>query len=49
VLGLPPPDDTEGVSAFSEDRPHRDKVFHVDEWTFVYSEEDGKWHFSEEK
>ncbi|MBI3934094.1 MAG: sulfatase-like hydrolase/transferase, partial [Acidobacteria bacterium] len=43
ILGLPPLDNTEGVSAFSEERPQRDKVFHVDQWTFVYSQEDDSW------
>ena len=59
VLGLPPPDDTEGVSAFNKKRPQRDKWFYFSNqgfrdttmnsgWTFVYSEEDNSWHFSQE-
>jgi hypothetical protein len=44
VLGLPPPDGTQGVSAFSKERPQRDKVFHVNQWTFAFSPEDGSWH-----
>ncbi len=43
ILGLPPLNDTEGVSAFSEERPQRDKVFSVDDWAFVYSPEDATW------
>ncbi len=49
VLGLPPPEGTEGVSAFSEELPERDKVFHYNEWTFVYSEEDDSWHFIQDE
>jgi hypothetical protein len=47
VLGLPPTDDTEGVSAFSEERPQRDKLFNISAGTFIYSEEDDSWHFSQ--
>ncbi len=46
ILGLPPPSDAEGVSAFSNERPQRDKVFYVNELRFVYSTEDGGWQFS---
>jgi hypothetical protein len=49
VLGLPPPEGTEGISAFSEERPERDKVFHYNEWTYTRSREDGDWHFNPEK
>ncbi len=45
ILGLPPPNDTEGVSAFSQERPQRDKVFHKDQWTFIYSRENDSWYF----
>ncbi len=44
ILGLPPPNDTEGVSAFSKERPQRDKAFSVNNLTFVYSQEDDSWH-----
>ncbi len=47
ILGLPPPNDTEGVSAFSEERPERDKLFHVKQLTFVYSQEDDSWRLSQ--
>ena len=46
ILGLPPSNDTEGVSAFSTERPQRDKLFYNKENTFVYSDEDDSWHFS---
>ncbi|MBI1885569.1 MAG: sulfatase-like hydrolase/transferase [Chloroflexi bacterium] len=46
ILGLPPPDGTEGVSAFSKERPRREKLFTSGGYVFVYSEEDGSWHFS---
>jgi arylsulfatase A-like enzyme len=46
VLGLPPPNDAEGVSAFSEERPQRDKVFREAFEVYIYSEEDDSWHFS---
>jgi hypothetical protein len=49
VLGLPPPDDTEGVSAFNKERPQRDKVFYADPWTYTYSQEDGSWRLSQEE
>jgi hypothetical protein len=49
ILGLPPPADTQGVSAFSQQRPQRDKVFHANQWIFIYSEEDDSWHFSGER
>ncbi len=49
ILGLPSLNETEGVSAFSKERPQRDKVFRVDGLTFVYSEEDGSWQFSQEE
>jgi arylsulfatase A-like enzyme len=49
VLGLPPTDDAEGVSAFSEERPLRDKVFYANPWTYIYSPEDGSWHISQEE
>jgi hypothetical protein len=45
ILGLPSSNDTEGVSAFSEERLQRDKVVHVNNLTFVYSQEDDSWHF----
>lgn len=44
VLRLPPPEDGQGVSAFSQERPRRDKVFHMNDLTFVYSREDDSWH-----
>ena len=47
ILGLPPPNGAEGVSAFSEERLQRDKVVHVNNLTFVYNEEEGSWQFSE--
>ncbi|MCH7997958.1 MAG: sulfatase-like hydrolase/transferase [Chloroflexi bacterium] len=43
ILGLPPISDAEGVSAFSEERPQRDKVFRVFSSTFIRSEEDDSW------
>jgi hypothetical protein len=43
VLGLPPISDAEGVSAFNEERPQRDKVFQVFSSTFIRSEEDDSW------
>ena len=47
ILGLPPPSGAKGVSAFSTERPQRDKVFTVDQAIlFVYSPEDDSWHFS---
>ncbi|MCH8345919.1 MAG: sulfatase-like hydrolase/transferase, partial [Chloroflexi bacterium] len=46
ILGLPLPDDAEGVSAFSEERPQRDKLFNISAGTFFYSEEDDSWYFS---
>jgi arylsulfatase A-like enzyme len=49
ILGLPSPNDTEGVSAFSDERPQRDKVFHVNQLTFIYSQQDDSWQFSQEK
>jgi len=49
ILGLPPPNDTEGVSAFSQERPQRDKVFHSDKWTFIYSRVDDSWYVSQEE
>ncbi len=48
ILGLPPLNDTEGVSAFSKERPQRDKLFRVEQLTFVYSEEDDSWQLSQE-
>jgi arylsulfatase A-like enzyme len=47
ILGLPPPNGAEGVSAFSQERPQRDKVFHARQWTFIYNREDDSWHFSQ--
>jgi hypothetical protein len=44
LLGMPPPAETKGVSAFSPERPERDKVFHANPWTFAFSPEDGIWH-----
>ncbi len=44
ILGLPPPDGAEGISAFSEERPQRDKVVHVNNLTFLYDQEDDSWH-----
>ena len=49
ILGLPQPEDTEGVSAFSKERPQRDKLFHVQGLTFVYGQEDDGWQFSREE
>jgi arylsulfatase A-like enzyme len=46
ILGLSPSNDTEGVSAFSTERPQRDKVFYHEDNTFVYSDADDSWHFS---
>ncbi len=43
VLNLPPPDGTDGVSAFAEQRPERDKVFHVNEMVFRYDRNTGEW------
>jgi len=48
ILGMPPPNDAEGVSAFSEERPQRDKVFRQFDSTYIYSEEDGSWYVSRE-
>ena len=47
VLGLPPPEGTEGVSAFSQGRPQRDKVFQNGRWVYTYSREDGSWRLEE--
>ena len=44
VLGLPP-SGAKGVSAFSEERPQRDKVIIVDGRRYVYSEEDDSWQY----
>ncbi|NIQ77715.1 MAG: sulfatase-like hydrolase/transferase [Anaerolineae bacterium] len=44
ILGLPSLSGNQGISAFSEERPQRDKVFSVDESTFIYSPEDDGWH-----
>lgn len=46
VIDGPAP--AEGVSAFSDDRPVRDKVFYVDDanefyWRYVYDPETGEW------
>jgi hypothetical protein len=50
ILGLPPSNDTEGVSAFTTERPQRDKVFFAyDRSMHVYSDEDDSWHFSQEE
>ena len=49
ILGLPPPDAAEGVSALSKERPEREKVFHVNELKFVYSTEDESWQFSQDE
>jgi arylsulfatase A-like enzyme len=47
ILGLPPPNDTEGVSAFSTERPQRDKFFFdFQDDMYIYSDEDDSWHFS---
>ena len=48
ILGLPPPSDADGVSAFTNERPLREKVFHVKELTFVYDEEDNSWQLIDE-
>ena len=47
VLGLPPPTDGEGVSAFNEERPDRDKTFSMRSISFVYNEEDDVWEHAE--
>jgi hypothetical protein len=44
ILGLPPLNGAEGVSAFSEERPQRDKVVRVNNLTFIYNQEDDSWH-----
>ncbi|HKZ51443.1 MAG TPA: sulfatase-like hydrolase/transferase [Dehalococcoidia bacterium] len=44
VLGRPPLEGAQGVSAFSAERPVRDKVFWVDDWAYFYSSEDLAWH-----
>ena len=43
ILGLPPLNGAEGVSAFSEERPQRDKVVRVNNLTFLYDQEDDSW------
>lgn len=48
MLGLPSGEDGEGVSAFKEERPDRDKIFYVNRQGYVYSPEDGRWHSVEE-
>jgi hypothetical protein len=48
ILGLAPPDNSKGVSAFSEERPERDKIFFVRRQGYVYSAEDDSWHAIEE-
>lgn len=49
ILGLPPPSGAQGVSAFSTERPQRDKVFDVDGKIYVYSPEDDSWRFSRQE
>ena len=45
VLGLPYPRDGEGVSAFAERRPVRDKTFTIRGVQFVYDQDDDAWHY----
>ena len=47
VLGLPAPTLSDGVSAFSEERPDRDKTFAIRSIKFVYNEEDEVWEHAE--
>ena len=47
VLGLPRRADSKGVSAFSEERPDRDKTFAIRSIRFVYIEEAGVWEHAE--
>ena len=54
ILGLPAPNGAQGVSAFSTERPQRDKVFYVRrsvtvELTFVYNEEEDGWQFRQKE
>ena len=49
ILGMPLPSDGEGVSAFSEERPRREKVFHWGDVTFVYNPDDDSWQLSPSK
>ena len=49
ILGLPPINDAEGVSAFSEERLQRDKVFRNGQWTYTRSREGGSWQVSPEE
>jgi arylsulfatase A-like enzyme len=48
VLELPPPEDTQGVSAFAEERPERVKTFYIWGLGFYYDEETGEWRHLEE-
>ncbi len=47
VLGLPMPTAGDGVSAFSEERPDRDKTFAIRSIEFVSNEEDAVWEHAE--
>ncbi|HEY5625427.1 MAG TPA: sulfatase-like hydrolase/transferase [Dehalococcoidia bacterium] len=47
VLGLSQPTDSDGVSAFSDERLDRDKTFAIDGIEFVYNEEDSVWEHAE--
>ena len=47
VLGLPPPAASDGVSAFSEERPDREKTFAIRGIKFVYNEDDAVWEHAE--
>ncbi len=47
VLGLPTPTVSDGVSAFSEERPDRDKTFAIRSIKFVYNKEDVVWEHAE--
>lgn len=51
VLGMPPLEESSGVSAFDPLRPIREKVFFVDYgdrayWTYVYDQDDKAWQVS---
>ncbi len=47
VLGLSPPTVSDGVSAFGEERPDRDKTFSIEGIKFRYNEEDVAWERAE--
>ena len=47
VLGIPVPAVEDGLSAFDEERPDRDKTFAIRTISFVYNEEEDVWEHAE--